>query len=173
MTTLSKFQLFVTIFAHSTTPIHEVCLEPLSPSSGHGVKSTFLLGQPDRLRFCYTRSRSVETRSSSNIVLSCLHFFPILLNLMQKIDYFVPILGCFWPYLARLKPVFRIKFNNIGKLQNLNRKIIELLQVSTERLRVQQNLNSCGSASLEVLFAPSPQLGDNGSTHTPLIGVAE
>ena len=112
-----KFQFFVTIFAHSTTPINEVCLEPLSPSCGHGVKSTFLLGQPNGLRFCYTRSRSVETRSSSNIVLSYLHFFPISLNLMQKIDYFVPILGCFWPYLARLKPVFR-KFSKFGKSQN-------------------------------------------------------
>ena len=36
-TTLGKFQIFVTIFAHSTTPINEVCLEPLSPSCGHGA----------------------------------------------------------------------------------------------------------------------------------------
>ena len=126
----------VTMFAHTTTPVYEVFLEPLSPSSRHGVKSTFLLGQPNGLRFCYTRSRSVETRSSSNIVLSCLHFFPILLNLMQKIDYFVPILGRFWPYLARLKPVFRLKFSKIGKLQNFIWKIIELPHISTERLRV-------------------------------------
>ena len=102
-----QVSIFATYFAHSTTPIDEVCFEPLPPSCGHGVKSTFLLGQPNGLRFCYTQSRSVETRSSSNIVLSCLHFFPILLNLMQKIDYFVPILGRFWPYLALLKPVFR------------------------------------------------------------------
>ena len=101
VTTLGKFQIFVTIFAHSTTPINEVCLEPLSPSCGHGVKSTFLLGQPNGLRFCYTQSRSVETRSSSNIVLSCLHFFPILLNLMQKIDYF----GEFWAVFGLILPV--------------------------------------------------------------------
>ena len=43
------------------------------------------------------------TRSNSNIVLSYLIFFPILLNLMQKVDYFVPIFGLFWPYLAKLK----------------------------------------------------------------------
>ena len=118
VTTLGKFQFFVTTFAHSKTPINQVCLKPLSSRCGHSVKSTFLLGQPNGLTFCYTKSRSVETRSSSNIVLSCLHFFPILLNLMQKIDYFVPILGRFWPYLARLKPVFRIKFSKIGKSQN-------------------------------------------------------
>ena len=29
VTTLSMFQLFVTIFAHFATPINEVCLEPL------------------------------------------------------------------------------------------------------------------------------------------------
>ena len=114
----SKVHFFAIFFAYSTTPIDEVCLEPLSPSCGHGVKSTFLLGQPNGLRFCYTRSRSVETRSSSNIVLSCLHFFPILLNLMQKIDYFLPIQGRFWPYLAHSQPVFRIKFSKIGKSQN-------------------------------------------------------
>ena len=34
-------------FAHSGTPISEVCLEPLWPSCGHGVKSTFLLGRPN------------------------------------------------------------------------------------------------------------------------------
>ena len=137
VTTLGKFQIFVTIFVHFTTSFNEVCLEPLWPSCGHGVKCTFLLlGLPNGHKFCYTRSRSVETWSSSNIVLSCLHFFPILLNLMQKIDYFVPILGRFWPYLARLKPVFRIKFSKIGKLQNWNRKIIELPDVSTERLCV-------------------------------------
>ena len=96
VTTFGKFQFFVTIFAHSTTPINEVCLEPLSPSCGHGVKSTFLLGQPNGLRFCYTQSRSVETRSSSNIVLSCPHFFPILLNLMQRMSN----LCHFWPFLA-------------------------------------------------------------------------
>ena len=88
------------IFAYSTTLLSEVCLEPLWPSCGHGVKSTSLLGQPNGLRFCYTQSRSVKSWSSSNIVLSLLHFFPILLNLMQKIDNFVPILGRFWPYLA-------------------------------------------------------------------------
>ena len=103
-----QVSIFVTVFANSTTPINEVCLEPLSPSSGHGVKSTSLLEQSNGFRFCYTQSHSVETRSSSNIVLSCLHFFPISLNLKQKIDYFVPILGQFWPYLARLKPLFRI-----------------------------------------------------------------
>ena len=75
------------------------------------------------LRFCYTRSRSVKTRSDSNIVLSCLHFFPIMLNFMQKIDYFVPIFGPFLPYLDRLKPVFRIKFSKIGNLQDLIKKI--------------------------------------------------
>ena len=137
VTTLSKFQFFVTIFVHSTTP---VCLELLWPScrcdQAAGVKSTFLLGQPNGLRFCYTQSRSGETKSSSNIVLSCVHFFPILLNLMQKIDCFVPILGHFLPYLARLKPVFRIKLSKIGNLQNWNRKIIELPHVSTERLHV-------------------------------------
>ena len=102
VTTLSKFQFFVTIFVHSTTP---VCLELLWPScrcdQAAGVKSTFLLGLPNGFKFCYTRSRSVETWSSSNIVSACLHFFPILLNLMQKIDYIVPILGHSWPYLAR------------------------------------------------------------------------
>ena len=77
VTTLGKFQFFVTIFAHSTTPINEVCLKPLSPSCGHGVESTVLLGQLNGLKFRYTQSRSAETRSSSNIVLSCLHFFPI------------------------------------------------------------------------------------------------
>ena len=34
-------------FAHSVTPISEVCLEPLWPSCGHGVNSTFLLGRPN------------------------------------------------------------------------------------------------------------------------------
>ena len=29
VTTLEKFQIFVTTFAHSTTPINEVCSEPL------------------------------------------------------------------------------------------------------------------------------------------------
>ena len=148
--TSGKFQYFVTIFGHSTPSINEVCLEPLSPSCGHGVKSTFLLGKRDGLRFCYTQSHSVETRSSSNIVLSCLHFFPILLNLMQKIDYFVPILGCFWPYLARVKQVFRIKFSKIGKSQNWNWKIIELPHVLTEQLSVQQSLNPCGGASWDL-----------------------
>ena len=71
VTTLGKFQFYVRIFAHSTTPINEVCLEPLSPSCRHGVKSVFLLGQPNGLRFSYIRSRSVETRSSSSI----LHFW--------------------------------------------------------------------------------------------------
>ena len=111
MTTLGKFQFFVTIFALSTTPINEVCLEPLSPSFRHGVESTFLLGHPNGLRFCYTLSCSVGTRSRS-----CLHFFPNLLNLMQKIDYFVSILGCFWPSLARLKPDFHIKFSKIDTI---------------------------------------------------------
>ena len=101
VTTLGKFQIFVTIFAHSTTPINEVCLEPLSPSCGHGVKSTFLLGQPNGLRFCYTQSRSVETRSSSNIVLSCLYIFPILLNLIRQVDYIVPIFGLIWPFSSQ------------------------------------------------------------------------
>ena len=31
LTTLGKFQFFVTIFAHSTAPIDEECLKPLSP----------------------------------------------------------------------------------------------------------------------------------------------
>ena len=63
LTTLGKFQFFVTIFAHSTAPIDEECLKPLSPwpLTRHGVKSTFLLGQPNGLRFCYTQSRSVES----------------------------------------------------------------------------------------------------------------
>ena len=93
---------FVTIFAHSTTPINEVCLEPLSPNFRNGVNSTFLLGQPNGLRICYTRSRSVETRSSSNIVLSCLHFFPILLNLMQLTIWcqFCAVFGFFGPFKA-------------------------------------------------------------------------
>ena len=68
VTTISTHQFFLTIFAHSTTPINEVRLEPLSPSCRHDVKSIFLLGQPNGLRFCYTQSRSVQTRSSSNIV---------------------------------------------------------------------------------------------------------
>ena len=55
----------VRTFAFSTTPINEVCLEPLSPSCRHGVKSAFLLGQPNGHRFSYIRSRYVETSSSS------------------------------------------------------------------------------------------------------------
>ena len=52
--------------------------------------------------FCWDNLMD-ETRSNSNIVLSYLIFFPILLNLMQKVYYFVPIFGIFWPYLAKLK----------------------------------------------------------------------
>ena len=55
------------------------------------------------------------------------------------------ILGCFWPYFARLKPVFRIKFSKIWESQNWNRKSIELPHVSTERLCAWQNLNPYGS----------------------------
>ena len=74
VTTLAKFQFFVTIFAHSTTPIDEVWLEPLSPSCRHGVKSTFLLGHTNGLRFCYTRSCSVETRSKTQILCESFKF---------------------------------------------------------------------------------------------------
>ena len=63
---------------------YEVYLEPLWPSCGHCVSSNVLRGQPNGFKFCYTRSNSVETWSSSNIVFSWLHFFPILLNLMWK-----------------------------------------------------------------------------------------
>ena len=98
VTAIGTFKFFLTIFAHSTTPIIEVCLEPLSANCALWCEK---LGQPNGLTLCYTQSRSVETRSSSNIVLSCFHFFPILLNLMQKTDYFVPILGPLWPYVAR------------------------------------------------------------------------
>ena len=62
VTKLSKFQIFVTNFAHSTTPINKVCLEPLWPSCGHGVKSTFLLGLPNGLKFWYTYGKWVTWR---------------------------------------------------------------------------------------------------------------
>ena len=39
----ANFQICVTILVHSSTPINEVCLEPLRPSCGYGVTSTFLL----------------------------------------------------------------------------------------------------------------------------------
>ena len=39
--------------------------------------------------------------------------------MLQKIDYFG-----IWPYSACLKPVFSIKFGEIEKSQNYNRKII-------------------------------------------------
>ena len=61
VSTLGKFQFFLTIVAHSATPINEVRLEPLSPNCGHGANKTFQLALPHGLRFCYTRSRSVET----------------------------------------------------------------------------------------------------------------
>ena len=56
VTILGKFQIFVTIFAHSTTPINEVCLEPLRPSYVHGrglrqagsVSSARLVSGPGR-----------------------------------------------------------------------------------------------------------------------------
>ena len=37
VTTLSRFQVFATVFAHFATPINEVCLEPLWPSCGYGA----------------------------------------------------------------------------------------------------------------------------------------
>ena len=100
---------------------NKVCLEPLWPSCGYYVKSTFLLGLPNEFKFCYTRSRSVETWSSSNIVLSCLHFFPILLNLMQKIDYFVPIFGHFWSILSQFSA------SNSAKLESCRIEIEKVL----------------------------------------------
>ena len=49
VTTLGKFLFFKTIFAHSTTPFDEVCLEPFVTKLPHGFG------------FCYTKSRSVST----------------------------------------------------------------------------------------------------------------
>ena len=49
VTTLSKFEIFVTIFAYSAAPINEVCFESLWPTCGLGVKSTFLLRLPHGL----------------------------------------------------------------------------------------------------------------------------
>ena len=67
-----------------TTYIIEACLEPFWPSCGHVVKSTLLLGLPNEFKFCYTQSHFVETRNSSNIVLSYFHSYPLLMILMQK-----------------------------------------------------------------------------------------
>ena len=157
-------------FTRSITPIKRVCSEALWPSCGHGVKSTFLLGLPNEFKFCYTRNMNMKQ-------LKYCFIFPPFLSNFAEFDaenwLFCANFGPFWPYLAHLKPVFRIKFSKIGKSQNWNRKIIELPQVSAVRLRVSQNLNSCGSASWEVLFALCPQLGGNGSKCTSLICVAE
>ena len=81
------------------------------------------------LSFAIHKAALLKLEGSSHIVSYWHHFFPILLNLMQKIEYFVPYLGHYWPYLAQLKSVFLIKFSQIGRLQNLNRKNIELFQV--------------------------------------------
>ena len=84
VTKLSWFQFFVTIFAHSATPINEVHLEPLWPICGHGANKTSQLALPHWFKACYTRSRSVETWGNSIIFLFQFCDFPILLNLMRK-----------------------------------------------------------------------------------------
>ena len=50
----------------------------------------------------------------------CCFILPPFLSNFAEFDAenLVPILGRFWPYLARLKPVFRIKFSKFGKSQN-------------------------------------------------------
>ena len=80
VTTLSKFQIFVTIVSHSATPINGVCFEPLTPSCQHGVDSTFQLAVPHEFRFLYTWTRSVRTWGNSFLFQFC--GFTILMNLM-------------------------------------------------------------------------------------------
>ena len=73
VTTLSKFQFFVTNFAHSATHINEVCLKPLWPSCIHGVNSTSLMGQQNKFKFRYTQSRSVKTPGRKRLNCCCNH----------------------------------------------------------------------------------------------------
>ena len=84
LTTLSKFQFFMTIFAHYATLINEIRFRPLSPSCGIGANITSQLSLPHGFMFCYTLSRSVETWGNSIIFLIKSCKFPTLLNLMRK-----------------------------------------------------------------------------------------
>ena len=76
---IGNFQIFVTFFAHSTTtPINIVCLDPLRPSCGHCVKSTFLLRQPNEFKF------KLKHEAIQYLCLFKFCDFTILMNLIQK-----------------------------------------------------------------------------------------
>ena len=89
LTTLGKFKVFVAFF---------LILQNLL--------MMYLWGHcdlaADMVWVCYTRSRSVKSWGSSNIVLFWLHFFPNLPTLMRKIDFFLPF--AMGPFLALFGP---------------------------------------------------------------------
>ena len=86
VTTLSKFRIFVTISAHSVTPISEVCLEPLWSSCWD-----------DQMDICFAIHEAALLKHEAVQILFHIDSisFQFLPNLMQKIDYFVTFFAVF------------------------------------------------------------------------------